>query len=164
MRRSGAEPFYYMAPAILCYNCLTPIELPWSPLPLTDSTATALVRGEDPPALPEDTWSATFGCMTCGFVVEYRGYDVSHVAIPKSAEGKYQSGKGVYFLEFQCGNTRCKAPVSLHVDIGTRSTEQAIDQLRSGTIPLAMPCGHPIRDQAAPKEFYNLSPVLKRMW
>jgi predicted RNA-binding Zn-ribbon protein involved in translation (DUF1610 family) len=158
------EPFFYLAPAILCHQCRSPIELPYSNLPQVQIRSDGELRllAGDPPELPPEEWSATFGCRTCGHVTTYAGRAATTVPIQKWKEGSFQSGRGVYRAEFPCGDTRCKAPASMYVDIGEGNANDVIQLLRSAHVQWTLPCGHEIR--AAPERYYKISPVMRRMW
>ena len=154
--------YWYLAPLLTC-ECRARIELPYSNLPQTDEKGKTLSKGEDPPELPSEGWSATFGCRECGRIIEYFYRDVTIGPIPKMTEGTYQSGKGVYRAEFPCGDRRCTTPVSMYVDIKDRNASEAVELLRSGLFDgKIMPCGHEMKTVPAP--LYKVEPVLRRLW
>ena len=154
--------FYYLAPLMRCRKCQLVFELPYSNLPQTDQGGTVLLRGEDPPKLPSEEWSAIFGCRACGIVTTYGTADVSIGPILKWIEGSYQSGKGVFYAEFPCGERRCTTPARMYVDIGDGSRGDLLQFLRSARLQGTCPSGHELR--TVPEKLYNVEPVLRRMW
>jgi transcription elongation factor Elf1 len=158
----GPEIFWYLAPMLIC-QCGARIELPYSNLPQTDQDGKILLRAEDPPELPSEDWTATFGCRRCGHVSIYYADDVTIAPVLKWAEGIHQSGKGVYAVRFPCGDKRCTTPVSIHVDIGDGNASEVVAALRSGIYDeQRLPCGHAIK--TVPAKFYQVEPVIRRMW
>jgi hypothetical protein len=139
------------------------IELPYSNLPRTDDKGVILLEGGDPPELPSEGWSSTFGCRDCGRIRSYGPADVILWPLHKWTEGLYQSGKGVYRVEFPCGDRRCTTRASIHVDIESGNATAAVALLRSGIFdekPLS--CGHKMK--TVPADFYRVEPVMRRMW
>ena len=157
-----AKEVYYLAPLLRCRRCSAVLELPYSNLPQTDQAGRALLRGEDPPELPPEGWSAVFGCRACGHVTTYRTADVNIGPILKWTEGSYQSGKGVYFAEFPCGDRRCTTPAKMYVDIGNGSKDDLLGFLRSARLQGTCPSGHELK--TVPATLYTVEPVLRRMW
>ena len=162
-RWADSRGFYYLAPILHCHHCWGEIELPYSPLPQTDEAGTVLPQGEDPPALPSEEWSATFGCRVCGHMSECGGDEVTVAPVHKQTEGSYQSGKGVYSLRFPCGDRHCTTLVSMFLDTGDGNASEAVALLRSGLFDgVPLPCGHPMK--TIPAKFYQAEPVMRRLW
>jgi hypothetical protein len=156
-----ASLFWYLIPAIRC-QCGAWIDLPYFHLPLSDETGLTLPEGEDPPQLPLEGWSATFGCRECGRVAGYTAQDVKVVPIPKAREGKHQSGKGVYFAKFPCGDRRCPVLASMYVNIGDGNASEVLDLLRSAHFQWILPCGHEMK--TVPERYYEIVPVTRPLW
>lgn len=155
--------FWYLTPFLACRQCRELIELPYSNLTQTDEAGKLLLAGGNPPELPSEEWSATFGCRKCGHVAEYFYVEVEALPIPKYSEGTYQSGKGVYLARFPCGDRHCTTPVSMYVDTVDKNASEAVELLRSGVFDgKTMPCGHEMK--TVPAKFYTVEPVMHRMW
>jgi len=154
--------YYYLVPVMHC-QCAALIELPYSPLPQADSDGRVLLRGEDPPTLPPAEWSATFGCIACGHISVYVGNQVTIETVLKLKEGRYQSGKCVYYARFPCGDRRCTFRESMYLDTRNKNATEALGLLRSGLFDgQVLSCGHPMK--TIPATFYRIEPVMNRLW
>lgn len=158
----GPEVCWYLAPLMTC-DCGELIELPYSNIPQTDEKGKLLLKGEDPPTLPSGEWSEVFGCLQCGLIRERFDWDVKVWPIPKVSEGQYQSGKGVWRVEFPCGSRGCTTLASMYVDIGNRNASEVESLIRSGVFDgKVLPCGHEMR--TVPEKFYKVEAISRRLW
>jgi hypothetical protein len=156
------DDFYYLAPVLFC-ECGSAMELPYSPLPRTDKDGKVLLQGEDPPTLPPEGWSAIFGCRACGRISTYAANVAEMSPVLKLTVGQHQSGKGVYYARFPCGDRRCSTLASVYVDIRVGNASEVLESLRSGLYDgQILECGHSMK--TVPAKFYTIEPVLKRMW
>lgn len=151
----------YLFPVIQCRHCRNWMEMPYSNLPETDEGGRFLIQREDPPELPPEGWSATFGCRVCGHVLAYGAADVTNEVTHKEQAGQYQSGKGVHAAEFPCGQKDCKTPAQIYVDIGRGNANDVVQFLR-GVLYGQCLSGHSLK--TVPEKYYKVVPVLHRLW
>src|SRR6266852_8919296 len=127
----------------------------------SDDDGLTLPRHEDPPKLPSEGWSATFGCRECGRVAACPGRGVLVQSIPKRREGLYLAGKGVHFAEFPCGDKDCRTPASMCRDSGRGNANVALAVLRSPYFQWILhSCGHEMKP--TPGSYYGTEPVMRR--
>jgi hypothetical protein len=156
------DPAYYLAPVLACAHCRSEIQLFCSPLPETDEAGVRLVQGENPPEMPPDGWSALFGCLGCGSVSEYVAVQANVKTLLKLSRGQYQSGTGLYRVEFPCADKTCKRPFTMYVDMGNVAPSAVIPELRQAHFHHTLPCGHLL--MPVPDKYYSVYPVVHRMW
>jgi hypothetical protein len=162
------EYFFFLAPFVDCQKCERSMDLPYGDLPQTAPEKLSSSEGTCPLELPEDGWSVALGCCECGQVSIYQQCHVQIQCVQRLSERRYRDEANVFSVEFQCGNTNCKVPAKIYVDMSRReglpiATELDVRQLlRSGYFVWILPCGHHM--MPVPDKVYRIDRVVERLW
>jgi hypothetical protein len=157
--------FWYAAPYLQCRGCYAAFPLPYGLMPSLEELDQAFEQEENSPlVMPPDGWSATFGCIKCGFVATYDNLQVEERCDPHKIAGGCHDDSVCFSVEFPCANIRCKAPSKILVDMNDEGFETELRRLlKAGKFVGDLPCGHscvlPSRE-----ENYRVQRIVTRLW
>jgi hypothetical protein len=158
------ETFFYVAPSLFCEKCLLDIPLPYPGLPQTNHDQWCGQEYKSPMDSVPDGWSIVFGCRECGHVDTYSEDWVGDSLVEKETQGVFHNETNCFSVRLQCARVNCKAPATLHVNLGDGETEKdLLKLLKANFFGGLLPCGHqlmPIPDR------YYVDPrrILTRLW
>ncbi len=124
--------YWFYAPFLTCEFCPELTPLPYPNLPQTDQDQLRSARDSDLLTLPPDGWSLTLACCGCGRVQNRSSPDIFCEVVRHTSSGRFHDEATFYAVEFPCGDRRCQAPQTIHVDSPGRSERELISLFRDG--------------------------------